>query len=81
MDSFYDQKDTMPARFNFLGTLLSAVGPHLLKAIPSIAQSLVTAFSPSESKPEKEVVKVQKEIKKVAKKEAKKEVKRETKPP
>ena len=79
MDSFYDQKNTMPAKYNFLGTLLSAVGPHLLKAIPSIAQSLVTAFAPTEAKKEKEVVK--KEIKKIAKKETKKEVKREEKPP
>jgi len=44
MDAFYDQKDSMPARFNFLGTLLSTASNLFMKHAPTIASKFLGEF-------------------------------------
>lgn len=46
MDRFYELKDCMPARYNFLGAALTAIAPTLLSALPGIARSVVNFFKP-----------------------------------
>lgn len=41
MDAFYDQKDSMPARYNFLGTLLKAGSNLIMKHAPKIFTSFM----------------------------------------
>jgi len=44
MDAFYDQKDSMPARFNFLGTLVKTAGNLFMKHAPTIASKFLGEF-------------------------------------
>jgi len=50
MDAFYDLKDTLPAKYNFLGTLASLIPliPSAVDAISSIFKKKATISEPSE---------------------------------
>jgi hypothetical protein len=45
MDQFYELKDCMPAKFNFLGGFFTAIAPALFSALPAIGRTVLDFFS------------------------------------
>lgn len=44
MDRFYELKDCMPAKFNFLGSLVTALAPSMLSALPGLGRGVMSFF-------------------------------------
>jgi hypothetical protein len=53
LSSLYDQKDCLPDRFNFLGTLLKAGSSLIMKNFPKIASSFIGELGGMESSKDK----------------------------